>query len=118
MSLNIPLAVRALRLTKFPLPLPRVLFGAAVAQLHSAKRHLVDPIDQFAHVFLIRLEPKFVLRFGFAQPRHQYVRIIWNANTVRLKNERIFSFNLEPGMYLACATMPAKAWAMCPLLTG
>jgi hypothetical protein len=60
MSLNIPLAVRALRLAKFSFPLPRVLFGAVVAQLHSAKRHLVDPTDPLAHVFLIRVETKVV----------------------------------------------------------
>jgi hypothetical protein len=36
----------------------RVLFRAAVAQLHSAKRHLVNPIDQLANVFLISTEPK------------------------------------------------------------
>jgi hypothetical protein len=58
MSLDIPIAVRALRLAKFPFPLPRVFFGAAVAQLDSAKRHRVDPIDQLAHVFLIRAETK------------------------------------------------------------
>ena len=60
-----------------------MLFGAAVAQAHSAKRHLVDPIDQLANLFLIRVDPKVVLRFGFvAQSHHQYVRMIWNAHTV------------------------------------
>jgi hypothetical protein len=83
MSLNIPAALRALRLANFPCPLPRVLFGAPVAQPHSAKRHLVDTIDQLAQDFLIRPEPKVVLRFGFiAHSRHQYVWIIWNAHTV------------------------------------
>jgi hypothetical protein len=32
--------------------------GAPVAQLHSAKRHLVDPINQLANVFLIRVLSK------------------------------------------------------------
>ena len=58
MALNIPIAVRPLRLAKFPLPLPRMPFRAPVAQRHSAKRHPVDPIDQLANVFLIRVEPK------------------------------------------------------------
>ena len=53
MSLNIPIVLIALRLAKFPLPLSRGLFGALVAHLHTAERHLVDPIDQLAHVFLI-----------------------------------------------------------------
>jgi hypothetical protein len=60
MSLNIPIALSALCLAKFAFLLPRVLFGAAVAQLHSAKRHSVDPIDQLANVFLIRVKPEFV----------------------------------------------------------
>jgi hypothetical protein len=60
-----------------------VLFGAAVAQLHTAKRHPIDPIDQLAQVVLIRVEPKVVLRFGFiAQSRDQYARIIWNPHAV------------------------------------
>ena len=68
---------------KIGMRLPGVLFCATVAHLHSATRHLVDPIDQLAHVFLIRVETKLVLRFGFvAQTRHQYVRMIWNAHTV------------------------------------
>jgi hypothetical protein len=83
MALNIPIAVRALRPAKFPLPFPKVLFGAPVAQLHSAERHRIDPIDQFANVFLIRAVTKFVLRIGFvAQPRHQCVRMIWNPHAV------------------------------------
>jgi hypothetical protein len=65
MALNIPLAVRALRLAKFPLPLSRMPFRTPVAQRHSAKRHPVDPIDQLANVFLIRVEPRLVLRIGF-----------------------------------------------------
>ena len=47
----------ALRLARLSLPLPVVLFGASVVQLHSAKRHLVYRIDQLANVFLIRVEP-------------------------------------------------------------
>jgi hypothetical protein len=83
MPLNIPIAVRALRAARFPCHFPGLLFGAAVAQLHSAKRHFVDPIDQLANVFLIRIESKLVLQIAFvAQPRHQCARIIGDAHAV------------------------------------
>ena len=86
------MTVRALRPAGFPLPFPGMLFGAPVAQLHSAQRHLVDPIDQLADVFLIRTETKFVLRIGFvAQPRHKYGRIIWKS-----RQSNIFALGAEP----------------------
>jgi hypothetical protein len=52
MSLDLLTALSALRLASLLLPFPGVLFCAAVAQLHSTERHLVDPIDQLANVFL------------------------------------------------------------------
>jgi len=64
MPLNFPITPRALRLAKFPFPLPRGI-SLHRLQLYSAERHLVDPIDQLAHIFLIRVVTKLVLRIGF-----------------------------------------------------
>lgn len=96
MSLNIPTALSALRPARLHLPFPGVVCCAAVAQLHSTERHLDDPIDRLANVFLVRIKTKCVLRIRFAaHPSPQCARMMWNAHTVTSQKP-------QPGNHRRC----------------
>jgi len=78
-----PVAIGALCASGFRLPSSGILLNATPAQLRTAKRHLVDTIDQLPHIVLVCLVPQLVIALRIRhQTGHERPRIIRNAHTI------------------------------------